>query len=524
MRKILVADDEKLIRIGIKTMIENKENNNYSISVCSNGKEALEILTKEKFDILITDIRMPLMDGITLMQKIDEINHKPKIIILSGYDDFNYAAESLRCGAKDYLLKPIKRLDLYASLEKVEKEMDVYEDYCEKIKTADSYIEEFNTNELNYILFKDSISESEIKEIGRKINMDGFFNDYYIGLLRKVDIIENKKDEVLKNMVISILKSHYENKLKQVLIFFDVKENLVIISKTKELFVFLEKQITKDNRLRIHLGVSENAMSILGLKMAYNQAFESLKYGIFIQGSSVIEYSSLANKNKTYKVPKHNIEKINNMIGTNRKDEIEKALDELLCMSDIKAYNISYFEEINEKIYELILKPSKVKICFTVENRIEDIDRFKNIGNFTSFNDYFHDLKYEILYISEYIKAMQGLCEEKSAVQQSICYINENYHKDLNLAMVSNEVSLNYFYFSQLFKDTVGENFKDYLKKVRIAKAKELLKMGEHKIYEVGKKVGYTDSKQFTKVFRKVTGISPTEYREKFLSENLGGK
>ena len=521
MRKVLVVDDEKLIRFGIKAMIENKEQNFYDISLCSNGKEALELITKESFDILITDIRMPQMDGITLMQEIERLNHKPQIIILSGYDDFNYASEALRCGAKDYLLKPVKRAGLYASLDKLEKEIKVHEENYKKVKMADSYIQGFQANELNYIFFKDNISDKEIEEIGSKINMNMFFGEYYIGLLKKMDVTKNKKDEVLKNMVTSILESYFINELPEIIMFFDLKGNLVIVSKTKELFIYLEKQLAKDNVLRLHLSVSGNARGILEIKKTYNEACKALKYGIFTQGNSMIQYSDVVNKNKEYKIPIDNIEKINNMIGTNRNDEIEKALDEVLCISDIKAYNISYFEEINKSLYELILKPAKAKFFFEVEDSIEDIDKFKSIGNFRSFNEYFHELKDEILYISEYVKTMKGLYGEKNAIKQSICYINENYHKDLSLAMVSNEVSLNYFYFSQLFKDTIGENFIDYVKKVRIEKAKELLQIPEHKIYEVGKKVGYADSKQFTKVFRKVTGISPTEYREKKLSQNL---
>ena len=458
------------------------------------------------------------------MQEIQKLNHKPEIIILSGYDDFNYASEALRCGARDYLLKPVKRSDLYASLDRVEKETKVNEEHSEKVKMANSYIKGYQANELNYIFFKENISENEIKEIGSKINMDIFLSDYYIGLLKKMELIKNKKDETLKNMVDCILESYSLNESQGVVIFFDVNENLVIFSKTKELFNHLQKQLTKESVVKLNLSVSENARGILGVKKAYNEALEALKYGIFTKGNSVINYSDVVNKNSVYKISNDNLGKINNMIGTNRKDEIEKALNELLCISDLKIYNISYFEEINERLYELILKPAKEKFTFGVEKSIEDIDKFKSIGNFRSFNEYFHELKDEILYISEYIKTMQGLYGEKSAVQQSIIYINENYHKDINLAMVSNEVSLNYFYFSQLFKDTVGENFIDYLKKVRIAKAKELLQIREGKIYEVGNKVGYTDSKQFTKAFRRVTGISPTEYREKILGQNSDKK
>jgi len=121
MRKILVVDDEKLIRLGVKSMIEKKQKGFYEIALCSNGKEALELVQREKFDIVITDIRMPQMDGITLIQNLQSVEYRPAVIILSGYDDFNYAREALKGGAKDYLLKPINREQLYSSIEKVEK-------------------------------------------------------------------------------------------------------------------------------------------------------------------------------------------------------------------------------------------------------------------------------------------------------------------------------------------------------------------------------------------------------------------
>ena len=100
-------------------------------------------------------------------------------------------------------------------------------------------------------------------------------------------------------------------------------------------------------------------------------------------------------------------------------------------------------------------------------------------------------------------------------MEKSIVYLNENYNKDISLAVISNYASLNYSYFSQLFKEYTGENFINYLRRLRIEKAKKLLSDGEYRINEVSKMVGYVDSKQFTKIFRKLTGVSPSEYKEK---------
>lgn len=102
-------------------------------------------------------------------------------------------------------------------------------------------------------------------------------------------------------------------------------------------------------------------------------------------------------------------------------------------------------------------------------------------------------------------------------MKRAVQYIHENFNRDINMAMVSNYVSLNYSYFSQAFKEYTGYNFVDYLKKIRIEKAKELLENFDYKIYEVGEMVGYKNSKQFAKTFREMEGISPIEYRNRLI-------
>ncbi|WDC85136.1 response regulator [Caloramator sp. mosi_1] len=169
MRKILIVDDEKNIRLGIKSMIENRYPGVYEIFLASNGEEALEYYKQNNIDILITDIRMPVMDGLTLISNLYSNNVQTNIIILSGYDDFNYATHALRNGAKDYLLKPIKRNLLYDTIERIEKEIKSKENTNIKNNEIYSNKDEFFNSQINYILLNTNLSRNEINELCKKL-------------------------------------------------------------------------------------------------------------------------------------------------------------------------------------------------------------------------------------------------------------------------------------------------------------------------------------------------------------------
>ena len=122
MNTVLIAEDEKLLRAGLRTMVSRSGVPYTEILEARDGQEALETLKSRQVDLLITDIRMPKMDGIELVSRIrDELDYSPAVLVVSGYDDFSYAVEMLRNGAQDYLLKPVERERLYNAIRKVEE-------------------------------------------------------------------------------------------------------------------------------------------------------------------------------------------------------------------------------------------------------------------------------------------------------------------------------------------------------------------------------------------------------------------
>lgn len=163
MKNILIVDDEKFVRMGLKTMIQRSELCKGEIIECKNGKEALDELSKNDFDLIISDIKMPITTGIELITKIKEEQlSKAKIIMISGYDDFDYAVNALRFGATDYLLKPIDREVLLKLLKKIDFELD------------DEKIKDVKTIELNTL--NDDLNEDKQHKIQRAVE---YVNENY---------------------------------------------------------------------------------------------------------------------------------------------------------------------------------------------------------------------------------------------------------------------------------------------------------------------------------------------------------
>ena len=152
MNTLLVVEDEKLIRQGIVAMIRRSSVPVEEILECRNGEEALEILRKQRVDVMFTDIRMPKMDGLTLVNKMEELSQKPVVIVLSGYDEFSYAVEMMKHGVRDYILKPIKRETIEQLLENLERELS-------ETRETEEEEERCFLNQLRYLMMNAEMAE-----------------------------------------------------------------------------------------------------------------------------------------------------------------------------------------------------------------------------------------------------------------------------------------------------------------------------------------------------------------------------
>jgi len=483
MIRVLVVEDEKLIRQGIKTMIQKSSVQIEEVLECRNGEEALKILNQEKIDILFTDIKMPKMNGIELIKSIYDRADKPEIVIVSGYDDFTYAVEVLRWGAQEYVLKPIHRDDVEKILIKLVKLVEQKKHNIQKETDFKSVLEQL----LKYILINKNITMDEFQKINNTIDGDFLDNEAY-----KVYCWYMANQEEAFNVQADVI--HLE----------DIEDYHVLIVKESAQHEILEKLEGIKT-----LGISNLHQGLKSLRKGYIEACISRNYA-YLKKRKYIEYLETQNVKSSVRVDETGIAKFVQQLGTEKMQEDKEQLLKLFAPHTIAYIDYKVFEETLKSVlhqiastYQVIIESKKL-----TNNILEKCFKQESLEAYqTTFNEYIEAINIAVLQAHEDFRSKQKM-------KEALEYINTNYNKDLNMAVVSNHVSMNYSFFSQIFKEYTGMNFVNYIKEIRINKSKEFLADTQKKVAEIGYSVGYENEKHFMKVFKNVMGVSPTEYRK----------
>lgn len=475
MKKLLIVEDEKMIRQGIQAMVMRAPVEIEEVLMCKNGEEALEILKAQKIDVMITDIRMPKMDGITLVREIQSLTEIPKIIVASGYDDFSYAVELLRYGAKDYILKPLDREKISQILVKLDKEIQAeYE--------QENGIKKISNQQYKYMLVNESIAEDEIREIEKE------FKDYFLSGGYVVCCTNNRSIRQLDR--------------KDVIYLDDINGQSIFIM-SREHKDELLSDLLKDH----YVGVSREHKQLRELREAYLEAFQARK-NAFATGSFINEYQRVEGTKE--KVSEEMIDQFVQLMGTDKLKEANKFLANILYKTKQGFIEPDHFTLTMQGIIE--------KICGNYKNLLDADTKewkdLKNVYDYDNAESYYHAITNWIEAINEKLVNEFNDYKNKLKIQKAVKFIQENYNKDLNMAVVSNYVSMNYSLFSYVFKQYTGMNFVNYLKTLRLNEAKRLLEETDKKIIEISNLIGYENEKNFMKIFRSVCGVSPSEYRK----------
>lgn len=475
MKKLLIVEDEKMIRQGIQSMVLRSFVPIEEIILCKNGEEAYEIVKNDRIDVMITDIRMPKKDGITLVKEIKSLPYVPKVVVISGYDDFTYAVELLRYGAKEYLLKPIEREKINNILIKLEEEIN-----AENRQLSETV--KIGCQQFKYMLLNTSISAGEIKGIEREFK-DCFLKEEYV--------------VCCTNYIIP-----GEHPFTEVIYLDDINGQSVLILRAD----LKEERLTK--LLQAHfVGVSRNHTSLQELKKAYEEALYARKKA-FATSNFIIEYKKEEYIKDT--ISKELIDQFVQLIGTDKLEEAVKFLSRILYKTKQGQLEPDYFSALMKEIVD--------KICLNYKNVLdfedEEIASLKNVYTYDNAGCYYKAILSWVEAINEKLLTEFDDYKNKQKIQKAIMYIQENYDRDLNMAVVSNHISMNYSLFSYVFKQYTGMNFVNYLKTIRINVAKKLLEDTDKKIIEISNLVGYENEKHFMKLFKSVLGVSPSEFRK----------
>lgn len=510
MISLLIVDDEKIIRRGLQSIIERQFPNLFNYRFAENGQEALELLRQEPADIMFTDIRMPIMDGIELLEQLQDDPVKPEVVLLSGYNDFEYAQKGIRCAAKDYLIKPVIREELFAVLERLMRDIRMREERADKAgEDASLLAAELVTMHLTQKDVGDAITQTKLKQAGLSWLNAG----YTLGLLtRRGGGSQTSSTDAasFRNQIAKLLQGQMDWMLTR-----DGKGGTIMIARDPDMFYQLvERWRLSVYESQLRIAISDSVQGIEQIRWAYTQAKQTLKYGILLPELDVLDYTIISERNERHVVPVELIQRILNLFGMGRGDEIKQLLDQILDVRIISSCEIGYLERIslllNEELFDKLFRIYGYKVLCLLSTYAY----VGHIGNFDRFEDYYTAIEQLLDSLDRFIQDRREQARtEQNTMQKVLTYLQTHYTEDLNMAVVSNHFSLNYSYFSHAFQEYCGESFSNYLRRLRLDKAKELLVHSELKVYEISDQVGFENVKHFTRIFKDTEGITALEFR-----------
>lgn len=521
--RIVIVDDEPRHRKGLANLV-SKMRPDYCIAQFKNGSEALEFVKNNKVEIIITDVEMPIMDGLEFLRKYKEIDQRCRVIILSGYPNFEYAQKAINLGAFDYVLKPVDEDIIENMLVKVEKTIDEEEENkkreMELLNNLNSTKEVYLEWEFNRWI-KDELNKEKLEGIKKYINEN---EEGWIIVTRMSGYdYSDENDEVLNEikLIITEMVMYYgkaisfylsDNKNILVTVIKKIKESIELtnLAKWNETIKYIKDKYYRN----ITIGISSESENIIYEgKKSFDEAIEALALKFYLKEGNIFKFS------EEKRIKKNSI-LINSKYEERLSDSVYKddsmgaitLIDEIL----FKAMKDEYLDpkEIKSNMERLFINLIKEVENFMSDENFNEI--VTNVIGVIDSSENVEELKRNCnLIIIKIISVFKRWKKDKNTIifDKYLKYIEENFMKDISLESISEKFHFNPCYFSTMFKERVGTTFVKYLLKVRIQKACELLLESDKKVYEIAALVGYKEAKYFNRVFKNEMNVSPDEYR-----------
>jgi two-component system response regulator YesN len=493
--KLLIVDDEHLIRRGLSKMIEASHAGWTVIGEAENGVQALSLIEELEPDLVITDIRMPEMDGVELCQRVSELGRSIDVMVLTAHKDFEFAQAALRYGAIDFLLKPISAQELAPPLEKA------YRLYAERQEQAER-------SQLAW----DRLLEHHIQSWLLGLPMD----EEAMARLRKT--CDDRKILVFTVETYTPSSKSYRRedaRLLQFALLNMMKEWLAISQITGSITnvkhdVFAVLTDKSYSLTSFELGLAASTQSLLGLTLR-SEAYESMRslYGYFASyegsGKAELQIPDHAARSKSIQ------SEVMSFIVQGKTEQLREYLE--IHLRQVTEMNVN-----DAKIEGL---STALALAAATKRALEGEDaEEKGLGEWIEALQPIR-LSTEVAeWLSKQIQAFMWQLNSWLAgkninlLDKAIAYMERNYEGACSIHDVAQHVHLSVSYFSNLFKKETGESYTNYLTKFRLEKAKILLSNTNMKISEIAESVGYEDPNYFTTVFRTWVHCSPSEFRK----------
>lgn len=539
--KLIIVDDERKICQLLEVLIDWEKFGIDIAGTASNGNEAIELAEAVKPDIVLTDIMMPGCDGLEMIRRVKENNPEVHFVIISGYPDFDYARKAIRYGVNDFLTKPVQKDELEGVLYKIideKAENDRQREDVEQLRnTVQRQSKQIKETFLSSVVSGErelTDAHSAIEDINSKWHC-GFREGMFRIFIVKPDFIETEEYEMiyqrLNEKACEMCCREFQDECYELIcVKLDIGTCVLLNYpesgmkdlrwRLRHIRINVAESHGDAQEVHVTIGVGSPVNDISRIMESYRGAERAILNRVMLGTDKMIGVAKEVSETERGFDPFAELNndfmsRFLNAVDVFDIEGIKGLLQKLkeVCSSNSRCDGYTVFTALNELFVGFVKSLGKNKDISYEENAVK---RFRQtFYRCILFDEIFSRMFGLMTELIEREKAESRQAEVKP-IQQAKAYIQSHYRERLTLEVVSSIAGFNANYFSGVFKRETDKTLTEYILEVRMDKAKELLKNRHMKISEIPEKVGIGDAKYFAKQFKKVTGLSPSQYRKFF--------
>lgn len=521
MYKVVIAEDEPYIRMSLIEQMDWANMECRVVGEADNGNEAIWVINTMRPDLIITDIKMSGLDGIQLSRYVSECLKDSKVILITGFAQVDYAQAAIKLGVSDFILKPINPDELEQAVRKATEELRRKRQLTEDMEHLKKMVQEslpvlrerFFQELSNHLIVHSEEILARAENIG--VSLNGFS-----GLAIEIDEDERGSPQgewERQTYMMGIKQFLQAYKGGGILYAFESGRNVLAITDTVEevqsveLANSIQTGLSERFGISVSIGVSKSYDHILKLGQCINDARFVLKHK-FYSGSGSVIFSGMLEENR-------------DEVSVNFTHRYLYITD-CVKIGDMESAELGFeglWKEMTAACDENSIRSKSMELVVILFNALKDINL--NLDGLMPLAEVFTRLSHSattdalrtflknILFLAAGERNREIKGKNTGIVRKVLDYLEQNYNRNISLEELAEQVYLNPKYLCRLVKKETGENITDIVSKLRIEKAKEMMADVRLKTYEISNSVGISDSRYFSQLFKKITGVTPSEYR-----------
>lgn len=522
--KLLIVDDEKVVRDRVVSLINWEAAGFNVIGACENGLEAIESIEKERPDLVMTDIRMPFMDGIELASHILRNHPMIKLVFLTGFDDFNYARKAIDLSVMDYLLKPITADELSESLKRIRERLDMQLAERRDINQLREYFEQslpqLRSGFLSQLI-NGNLQPRTISEAIKTMKMHELENESFRVAVIEIDDasfsqgVFSQSDHNLACFGVYNIAEEICSRERIGMAFIHSDQVVIIVynldGRLEESLDEIRLAVRSFLQLTLSIGVS-SVIGVNEMRRGWQEAVRALDYRLVVGDDSLIFLEDLEQVDSRPPIVSKELEnKLLTAVKVGHQSELEHAVKEIMTVITSSQWPLEYVRFFLSGIAaSLISEAAAAGVNLNETLPVDQMTQYLTRSNLGDIASWLSDTSIGLMRAID--NGRRDNCQ--LIVEQASAYLNSNYaDRNLSLNMISSHLHISPSYFSAVYKRETGETFISALLRIRMENARNLMITTNLKNFEIASLVGYDDPHYFSVCFKKYYKQSPNDFR-----------